>query len=120
MPRLSALFALLRAGLPALDHYESLKSDQAALDFDDLIIKTRDLLTKTGVAAWVLYKLDGGLEHVLLDEAQDTSPHQWTLINALTEEFFAGQSTDRGKPDRTLFVVGDEKQSYLQFPRRRP
>ncbi len=107
--------ALLRTGLPALEHYASLKSDQAALDFDDLIIKTRDLLTRTGIAAWVLYKLDGGLEHVLLDEAQDTSPHQWTLINALTEEFFAGLGTEREQNPRTLFVVGDEKQSIYSF-----
>lgn len=107
--------ALLRAGLPALEHYSSLKSDQAALDFDDLIIKTRDLLTRTGIAAWVLYKLDGGLEHVLLDEAQDTSPHQWTLINALTEEFFAGLGPERDQNPRTLFVVGDEKQSIYSF-----
>ena len=107
--------ALLRTGLPALDYYASLKADQAALDFDDLIIKTRDLLTRTGIAAWVLYKLDGGLEHVLLDEAQDTSPHQWTLINALTEEFFAGLGPEREQNPRTLFVVGDEKQSIYSF-----
>ena len=107
--------ALLRTGLPALDYYASLKGDQAALDFDDLIIKTRDLLTRTGIAAWVLYKLDGGLEHVLLDEAQDTSPHQWTLINALTEEFFAGIGPEHEQNPRTLFVVGDEKQSIYSF-----
>ena len=107
--------ALLRAGLPALEYYASLKADQAALDFDDLIIKTRDLLTRTGIAAWVLYKLDGGLEHVLLDEAQDTSPHQWTLMNALTEEFFAGLGSEREQNPRTLFVVGDEKQSIYSF-----
>ena len=107
--------ALLRTGLPAIEHYASLKSDQAGLDFYDLILKTRDLLTKTGVAAWVLYKLDGGLEHVLLDEAQDTSPHQWTLVNALTEEFFSGEGPERKQNPRTLFVVGDEKQSIYSF-----
>lgn len=107
--------ALLQVGLPALAHYQDLKSDQAALDFDDLIIKTKDLLTKAGVAAWVLYKLDGGLEHVLLDEAQDTSPHQWTLINALTEDFFSGASATEKETPRTLFVVGDEKQSIYSF-----
>lgn len=107
--------AILKIGLPALEHYNDFKGDQAALDFEDLILRTRDLLTRTGVAAWVLYKLDGGLEHVLLDEAQDTSPHQWTLINSLTEEFFSGIGLDDRPNPRTLFVVGDEKQSIYSF-----
>ncbi|HBH89960.1 MAG TPA: hypothetical protein DDY27_08685, partial [Hyphomonadaceae bacterium] len=83
------------------------------LDFDDLIANTRDLLTGPGLAEWVLYKLDGGISHVLLDEAQDTSPDQWVIVNSLVEEFFSGASGH--DLIRTLFVVGDEKQSIYSF-----
>ncbi|MEZ5998125.1 MAG: double-strand break repair helicase AddA [Hyphomonas sp.] len=107
--------AMLRVGLPALRAYQQMKRARAALDFDDLIEYTRRLLTESGMADWVLYKLDGGLTHVLLDEAQDTSPPQWELIRALTGEFDAGQGIDRAQDPRTLFVVGDEKQSIYSF-----
>ena len=59
-----------------LGHYESAKRLRSVLDYDDLILKTRDLLHRPGAAQWVLYKLDGGIDHVLIDEAQDTSPEQ--------------------------------------------
>lgn len=107
--------ALLEVGLDALVAYQDEKRRRGALDFDDLIRKTRDLLTRTGMSDWVLYKLDGGISHILLDEAQDTSPEQWELINALTEEFTAGVGAERQQDPRTLFVVGDEKQSIYSF-----
>mgnify|MGYP001210838549 CR=1 FL=1 len=107
--------AMLRVGLPALQDYQQLKRERAALDFDDLIEHTRSLLTESGMSDWVLYKLDGGLSHVLLDEAQDTSPAQWELVRALTGEFDAGQGIERAQDPRTLFVVGDEKQSIYSF-----
>lgn len=98
--------------------YEALKERRAALDFDDLIHRTRDLLRQPGIAGWVLYKLDGGLDHILIDEAQDTNPEQWDIVRALTGDFFAGESA-RGLA-RTLFVVGDEKQSIYSFQRAAP
>ncbi len=105
--------ALLTVGLAVIDAYESSKRRDAALDYSDLIERTRRLLAAPGQAGWVLYKLDQRLEHVLVDEAQDTSPEQWEIVERLTEEFFAGQGTaDR---PRTLFVVGDEKQSIYSF-----
>ncbi len=107
--------ALVHLSLPILKRYRQAKRDHAALDFDDLIALTHRLLTKADAANWVLYKLDGGLTHVLLDEAQDTSPDQWGLLNALTEEFFSGLGTERAQDPRTLFVVGDEKQSIYSF-----
>lgn len=107
--------ALLLLAGPVLSHYGALKRARAVVDFDDLIALTRDLLTVRGAADWVLYKLDGGLTHVLLDEAQDTSPDQWELINALTAEFHAGAGAERSQDPRTLFVVGDEKQSIYSF-----
>lgn len=93
--------------------YESRKQQQGWLDFDDLILRSRDLLSDRGVAEWVLYRLDGGLDHILVDEAQDTSPEQWQVIELLAQEFTAGQ----GAQDRlrTIFVVGDKKQSIYSF-----
>lgn len=107
--------ALLLLAAPILVEYRMQKRTRAKVDFDDLIAKTLALLTKHAASLWVLYKLDGGLTHVLLDEAQDTSPDQWGLLNALTEEFFAGKGKDTENTARTLFVVGDEKQSIYSF-----
>ena len=97
------------------------KDARGALDFADLIDRTRVLLTEKVDAAWVLYKLDGGVDHILLDEAQDTAPEQWAILRALTSDFFAGEGAVRwrtqhpGEDVRTLFVVGDEKQSIYSF-----
>ena len=66
---------------------------------------TQKLLSTQAATDWVLYKLDGGLSHVLLDEAQDTSPAQWDLIGSLTREFTAGQGIEKPQDPRTLFVV---------------
>ena len=105
--------ALLRVAFAAIDAYEDLKRRQAVLDYDDLIERTNDLLHRPGKTEWVLYKLDARIDHVLVDEAQDTSPRQWAIVLKLTEEFFAGAGA-RDRP-RTLFVVGDEKQSIYSF-----
>jgi ATP-dependent helicase/nuclease subunit A len=96
------------------DHYRIAKRLRSVLDYDDLIVKTRDLLHEPGAAGWVLYKLDGGIDHVLIDEAQDTSPEQWEIVRKLTEEFFAGRGRERDQT-RTIFAVGDEKQSIFSF-----
>jgi ATP-dependent helicase/nuclease subunit A len=93
--------------------YEGAKGGLRALDFGDLIERTHELLTRRADAAWVLFKLDGGLDHVLLDEAQDTAPEQWDILRALTGEFFIGQGA--GVSHRTVFAVGDEKQSIFSF-----
>ena len=105
--------ALLRLALAVIDEFEREKRARAALDYDDLIERTRGLLAGEDGPSWVLYKLDGGFDHVLIDEAQDTSPAQWEVVQRLTEEFFAGQSAQAQK--RTLFVVGDLKQSIYSF-----
>ena len=93
--------------------YERRKRAEAVLDYDDLIVKTQDLLSRAGAAAWVLFKIDGGIDHILVDEAQDTNPAQWTIIEQLAEEFFAGEGASEKL--RTLFAVGDEKQSIYSF-----
>ncbi len=95
--------------------YAAAKTATGALDFADLIVRARALLTDGPGAAWVLYKLDGGVDHLLIDEAQDTSPEQWAIARALTEEFFAGAGAREDGRERTIFVVGDEKQSIFSF-----
>jgi ATP-dependent helicase/nuclease subunit A len=102
----------------ALTEYAALKARRAVLDHDDVIERTVMLLTQSGASAWVQYKLDQGISHILVDEAQDTSPAQWQVINALAEEFFAGETARGGV--RTLFAVGDEKQSIYSFQGARP
>jgi len=111
------VFALTLARAYA-ELYEAAKAEQAGLDFGDLIERTRELLTIRADAAWVLYKLDGGIDHLLLDEAQDTAPDQWDILHAFTDEFFAGAGAIRfGERSalRTIFAVGDEKQSIYSF-----
>ncbi|MDK3017837.1 double-strand break repair helicase AddA [Pseudodonghicola flavimaris] len=106
-----ALHAFAARFLPEYDRRKQLRG---WLDFDDLILKTRQLLNDPGVAAWVLYRLDGGIDHILVDEAQDTSPEQWDVIEKLAQEFTSGQGA-RADVERTIFVVGDKKQSIYSF-----
>ncbi len=110
-----------------LDIYTDLKAQQNALDFDDLILKTLDLasgrsmkMSQQEASDWVMYKLDQGLDHILVDEAQDTNPEQWEIIRSLADEFFSGQSARDEDTERTIFVVGDSKQSIFSFQRAAP
>jgi len=105
--------SLLHLADQILENYEVAKNDRALLDYDDLIQHTADLLSQTQAAAWVLYKLDSGIDHILVDEAQDTNLDQWQVVSALSNEFFAGVGV--GNPVRTVFAVGDEKQSIFSF-----
>lgn len=101
-----------------LREYAAYKMRRTLLDHDDVIERTVKLLTQSGASAWVQYKLDQGINHILVDEAQDTSPLQWQVITTLAEEFFSGE-TARSQ-SRTLFAVGDEKQSIYSFQGARP
>ena len=105
--------ALLTLAAAVIDRYEAMKAERGRLDFGDLVGKTADLLSDTA-ASWVHYKLDGGIDHILIDEAQDTSPEQWAVIEKLAEEFFAELGARADRP-RTIFAVGDEKQSIFSF-----
>jgi ATP-dependent helicase/nuclease subunit A len=107
--------AVVTVALAVLGEYRRMKRERAVLDYDDLILSTMALLEKSDAALWVLHKLDGGLDHILVDEAQDTSPQQWSIVVKLAEEFFSGKGArERARP-RTLFAVGDEKQSIFSF-----
>jgi ATP-dependent helicase/nuclease subunit A len=99
--------------------YRSEKRRLGKLDFPDLIGKVVKLLT-ADTARWVLYKLDQGLDHVLVDEAQDTSPEQWQIVKAIADDFFSGEGARSGRLQRTVFAVGDEKQSIFGFQGAKP
>lgn len=110
---IGATCALYTIADAVMQTYTSAKRHQSALDFQDLISTTAALLTSKSGAEWVLYKLDEGIAHILVDESQDTSPEQWKLISALSSEFFSGLGVSDNA--RTVFAVGDEKQSIYSF-----
>lgn len=94
--------------------YREMKHKQSLLDYGDLISKTRELLSRGTMAQWVMFKMDEGIDHILIDEAQDTSPEQWEIIRLISEEFFAGLGRETDVI-RTIFAVGDKKQSIYSF-----
>lgn len=106
--------ALLILGDAVLAAYEKRKKALNYLDYDDLIHKASDLLTEDRQASWVLRKLPGNLKHILVDEAQDTSPEQWNIVENLMKAFLQDPEKKKTK-GRTLFVVGDQKQSIFSF-----
>ena len=113
--------ALYRFGMAFNQEYSRLKIQRGLLDYNDLITRTNNLLAASEAAQWVAWKLDNGIQHLLIDEAQDTSPAQWKLLRRLVDEFFDGEgasphraSTATSLP-RTMFAVGDFKQSIYSF-----
>jgi len=110
--------AALRVGQAIAEAYDRAKAAEGALDYDDLIARTDDLLSAPGVADWILYKMDGRVDHILVDEAQDTNDGQWRIIEALCADFFAGAGARETL--RTVFAVGDVKQSIYRFQGARP
>jgi ATP-dependent helicase/nuclease subunit A len=113
--------ATLIVGNEILNIYARKKSEKGLLDYNDLIIKTNKLLSDENSATrdWILYKLDSNIDHILIDEAQDTSRYQWKMVDALKSEFFSGEGQKEGI-NRTIFVVGDEKQSIFSFQGAEP
>ena len=104
---------LLHLAYAVLEEYQRQKKAKGFLDYADLIDITKNLLERSHAAAWVLFKLDGGVDHILVDEAQDTNPDQWAIVRLISEEFFAG--VDHHDSLRTIFAVGDKKQSIYSF-----
>ncbi|MFP4387122.1 MAG: double-strand break repair helicase AddA [Alphaproteobacteria bacterium] len=115
-----------------IQYYETLKHKNGGLDYDDLInrtlalftgsthvFQTMDELSRVQVLPWVLYKLDQGIDHILIDEAQDTNPEQWKIMETISDEFFSGHGS-KEQTERTYFVVGDIKQSIYGFQRAAP
>ncbi|HEY3030877.1 MAG TPA: double-strand break repair helicase AddA [Bradyrhizobium sp.] len=105
--------ALLEIATAAAANYRREKQERGLLDYDDLIDKTLEMLDRVS-SGWVHYKLDRGVDHVLIDEAQDTSPRQWDIVDHIISEFTSGKGARDGVT-RTMFAVGDEKQSIFSF-----
>jgi len=105
--------ALLHIAMSAAANYRREKLERGLLDYDDLIDKTLAMLDRVS-SGWVHYKLDRGVDHVLIDEAQDTSPLQWDIVAHIISEFTSGAGARDGVV-RTIFAVGDEKQSIFSF-----
>lgn len=103
-------------GMALLEEYQRLKMERGLLDFTDLEWKTYRLLNRSRHAEWVQYKLDQRIDHLLVDEFQDTNPTQWRLLLPLLQEMVAGDPERR----RSVFLVGDEKQSIYRFRRADP
>jgi ATP-dependent helicase/nuclease subunit A len=113
----AATAALLKLAGPILRLHAEGQERRAQLDYDDLIGRSFKLLDDEHIGtAWVLYKLDGGLDHLLLDEVQDTAPLQWKIADKLTADFFTGEGARQAAGlARTVFAVGDRKQSIYSF-----
>ena len=105
--------SVLNLASELIEKYNEFKRIHAKLDFDDVIYRTRLLLENREATKWVLFKLDGGIDNILIDEAQDTSPDQWAIVKAISDEFFAGEGNSENT--RTIFAVGDRKQSIYSF-----
>jgi len=110
-----ALLATIEA---IFEQYDIQKRARSLLDFDDLIIHLRQLLEQSEFKHWIAYKLDAGITHILVDESQDTNPEQWRIVEALLADFFDGESAVE-RP-RSVFAVGDEKQSIFSFQGAQP
>ncbi len=106
-------YAFMLLVLDIHNYYQKLKIQSNFLDFNDLIMKTYQLLSNQEIKSWIMYKIDKTIDHILVDEAQDTNPMQWEIIKTFAEEFFSGKSAKDN--NRTLFVVGDIKQSIYSF-----
>jgi ATP-dependent helicase/nuclease subunit A len=113
---LQTTLAWYTAGMQLLEHYKRIKDEQRVLDFSDLEWKACQLLNRSDHANWVQYKLDSRIDHLLVDEFQDTNPTQWRLLLPLLGELAAGNE-DRA---RSVFLVGDRKQSIYSFRRANP
>lgn len=100
-------------GYLVINSYDELKNNSNLLDYDDLINKTNELLKNSNFGSWVQMKMDSSYEHILIDESQDTNIKQWQIINLLCDDFFSG--VNASKNNRSIFVVGDEKQSIYSF-----
>ena len=101
-----------------LEKYQELKNKSSFLDYNDLIIKTDKMLRNHDSSDWIKFRMDGFFDHILIDESQDTNHRQWNIIKALTEDFFAGESAQN--KNRTIFIIGDDKQSIYSFQGSEP
>jgi ATP-dependent helicase/nuclease subunit A len=96
-----------------LEKYNQIKKANGFLDYNDLIVETNKLLKNPNFSNWVKQKIDSGFDHILVDESQDTNHDQWNIIKAISDDYFSGIGASN--KERTIFIVGDEKQSIFGF-----
>jgi len=101
-----------------LSKYAELKNAESFLDYNDLIIRTDKMLQSPDSSDWVKFRMDGFFDHILIDESQDTNNRQWSIIKALSEDFFSGYGAQ--SQNRTIFIIGDDKQSIYSFQGSEP
>ncbi len=104
---------LIKIVMAILDDFQKIKIENCYLDYGDLINIANQILENPEFCEWIKLKMDSSFDHILIDEAQDTNPIQWSIIKSLTEDFFSGESSS--EQSRSIFVVGDEKQSIMGF-----
>lgn len=109
---------LLELSYEIINKYNSLKKQQGFVDYNDLISLTNQLLENPDFSDWIKMKMDSNFDHILVDESQDTNHQQWNIVKALSEDFFSGQSLS--EKERSIFIVGDEKQSIYSFQGAEP
>ncbi|MDX1917065.1 MAG: UvrD-helicase domain-containing protein [Rickettsiaceae bacterium] len=112
--------SVLRLANFIFSEYKNYKEINNLLDYQDLIHYAYNLLCNSDIKEWIKYKLDGGINHILVDESQDTSQEQWNIIISLLEDFFANEVNANSNLQKTIFVVGDVKQSIYSFQGARP
>ena len=117
---LQSTTALYNLAMPFAKHFSAGKDRLRRVSFDDQVQRVRTLLMRSDVSDWVRYKLDGGIHHILVDEAQDTPPPQWDILDALHDNFDPSERHNKTGLSKTFFAVGDEKQSIYSFQGARP
>ncbi|MCC5834395.1 MAG: UvrD-helicase domain-containing protein [Opitutales bacterium] len=85
--------------------YQERVRSQGRLTFSDMPILLLGLFSDND-PAWAFYRMDGRIQHWMLDEFQDTSREQWAALEPLISEVLQDPSNSR-----SLFYVGDVKQS---------
>ncbi len=109
------LGAALLVGKAYAEAYEAAKHARGVVDFNDMIRNAAALLTQPGISQWVRYKLDRRIDHILIDESQDTNKAQWQIVEALSDDYFSGSGASPDAKARTVFTVGDYKQAIYGF-----
>jgi ATP-dependent helicase/nuclease subunit A len=102
------LFDLILLVGQAVDHYRRLCQSRGVIDFVELEQAALRVLGKDEEPTDLQLVLDQRINHILVDEFQDTSLNQWLLIQYLCSGWSPGDG-------RTLFIVGDPKQSIYGF-----
>jgi ATP-dependent helicase/nuclease subunit A len=99
----------------ALEQYQRTLRKYGVLDFSDVLERTLRLLAQMDEFSRSRFKLESRYQHVLVDEFQDTSRAQWSLVELLVRSWAAGRGLAGRQLEPSVFIVGDRKQSIYGF-----